>query len=129
MVAFVVNVDVNGEQSQRQVRFLIPMPDRDDPRFTRTPTGKRRRDSDAMLREYEKAQRQRWRALALVIKAKLEAVQSGIAEFEAEFLAHIVLPDGSTVGDFVRPEVQRAYETGKMPPLALPRGDREEVQA
>lgn len=73
------------------------MPDKTDPRFQMTPGGRRRRSAEQMLAEYEKATRQRWRALALVIKAKLEAVASGITEFEQEFLAHIVLPDGRTV--------------------------------
>ena len=56
----------------------------------------------------------------MVIKAKLEAVESGISIFEEEFLAHLVLPDGKTVGQFMLPQVEAAYETGKMPKL-LPR--------
>jgi hypothetical protein len=124
MVAFVCEVTAaNGEPQVRQVRFVMPMPDKDDRRFTHTPSGRARREADSMLKEYEKATRQRWRALALVIKAKLEAVESGVTEFEQEFLAHIVLPDGSTVGEFVRPQVAVAYESGKMPQLALPAGD------
>jgi hypothetical protein len=118
MIAFVAN--------NRQVRFILPMPDRDDPRFTMTPSGRKRRDANSMLAEYEKATRQRWRALALVIKAKLEAVESGITVFEDEFLAHIVLPDGSTAGDWMRPQIEKAYEKNKMPPplmLALPSGE------
>jgi hypothetical protein len=71
-------------------------------------------------------QRQRWRALVLVVKAKLEAVESGISTFEREFLADLMLPDGSTVGDFVKPQIEEAYKTGLMPKglLALgPGGD------
>jgi hypothetical protein len=67
----------------------------------------------------DQAIRQRWRALLLVIKAKLEAVQGGITEFDAEFLPHIVLPDGQTVGDWIIPQVNTAYELGEMP-QALP---------
>lgn len=110
----------------RQVRFVVPMPDKNSRQFTHTPTGKLRRDADSMLREYEKATRQRWRALALVIKAKLEAVEAGITVFEDEFLAHIVLPDGSTAGDWMRPQIQKAYDKGTMPAkltLALPPGE------
>lgn len=110
----------------RQVRFILPMPDKDDPKFALTPTGRKRRDPNAMLAEYEKAQRQRWRALALVIKAKLEAVESGITVFEDEFLAHIVLPDGSTAGDWMRPQIEKAYTSEEMPKklrLALPSGE------
>jgi hypothetical protein len=60
-------------------------------------------------------ERARWRALLLVIKAKLESVESGIATFEEEFMAQIVLPDDQTVGQWVLPEVARIYETGRMP--------------
>lgn len=119
MIAFVAD--------GRQVRFILPMPDKNDSKFTHTPTGRKRRDANAMLAEYEKATRQRWRALALVIKAKLEAVESGITVFEDEFLAHIVLPDGSTAGDWMRPQLAKAYEEQKMPmelTLALPRGSQ-----
>lgn len=65
----------------------------------------------------EAEERRRWRSLALVIKAKLEAVETEIVEFEDEFLAHIVMPDGRTVGDLTRPVIELAYETGKMPDL------------
>ncbi|GAG36103.1 unnamed protein product [marine sediment metagenome] len=65
--------------------------------------------------------RQKWRALSLVIKAKLEAVESGISIFEEEFLAHIVLPDGRTIGDFMIPQIKTIYSSGKMPKL-LPIG-------
>jgi hypothetical protein len=120
VVAFVCEVaTASGERQLRQVRFVIPMPDKTDPSFTHTPTGKRRRDPEAMLKEYERATRQRWRALALVIKAKLEAVESGITEFEDEFMAHLVLPDGSTVSEFMRPQIETAYEKGVMPKLVL----------
>lgn len=70
--------------------------------------------------ESPQEERQRWRALLLVIKAKLEAVDSGIATFEEEFLAHILLPSGRTVGDEVAPAIETAYETGESPPLLGP---------
>jgi hypothetical protein len=57
------------------------------------------------------------RALLLVIKAKLEAVASGISIFEDEFLANIVLPNGRLVGQETRPRIAVAYETGEMPKL------------
>ncbi|OBK22510.1 hypothetical protein [Mycobacterium asiaticum] len=108
IVGFVIN--------NRQVRFILPLPDRADPEFTRTPTG-RARAANQVREAYEQAVRQRWRALALVIKAKLEAVDSGIVTFDAEFLAHIVLPNNRTVGDEIGPSVRQAYETNQMPEL------------
>lgn len=62
-------------------------------------------------------ERQRWRALLLVIKAKLEAVAVGIVTFEEEFLAHIMLPDGSKVADWMSPQLEQVYESGQMPEL------------
>ena len=61
--------------------------------------------------------RQRWRALALVIKAKLEAVEAGIVTFEEEFAMHMVLPNGQTVGEWVVPQINQAYELNQMPAL------------
>jgi hypothetical protein len=97
----------------RQVRFVLPLPDRTERRFTHHARGVRTPES--AQKEWEQACRQRWRALALAIKAKLEAVESGISEFEDEFLAHIVLPNGSTAGQWLRPQLATAYETARMP--------------
>ncbi len=105
------------EASGRRVKFVLPMPDKADKRFALTPAGRHRRDPSAALLAWEQATRQRWRALLLVIKAKLEAVASGISTFESEFLAHIVLPNGETVGEWTEPQIADAYKTGKMPPL------------
>ena len=97
------------------VMFVLAMPARDDRRFTHHSRGER--TAEAALREWEQAVRQRWRALALVIKAKLEAVESGISVFEDEFLANIVLPSGESAGDWMRPQIHEAYRVNAMPPL------------
>lgn len=83
----------------RQVRFLI-----------RIPAGR----TD---KETEQLERQRWRALLLVIKAKFEAIESGVSCFDDEFLAHIVLPDGQTAGQWITPQIESAYQSGQMPEL------------
>lgn len=98
----------------RYVRFTLQMPEPKD--VKKTETGRTRRDS-AIPGLLAQERRRRWRALALVIKAKLEAVGSGIAVFEEEFLAYIVLPDKRTVGQFMLPQVEKAYAGGKMPAL------------
>jgi hypothetical protein len=59
--------------------------------------------------------RQRWRALYLVIKAKLEAVESRIATIEEEFLAHVVTADGRTFGEWAVPQLREAKKTGALP--------------
>lgn len=73
--------------------------------------------------ENPQGERQRWRALLLAIKSKLESVESGIEAFEDAFMAHIVLPDGKTVGQFMRPQIADAYDKGNMPPLLPHYGD------
>lgn len=65
----------------------------------------------------EQAARQRWRALLLVIKAKLESVAAGIATFDEAFAADIVMPDGRTVWESIREPIKLAYE--KREPVAL----------
>jgi len=111
------------ELANRRVRFELPMPDRTDRAFTHTPAAGRPRTPEAAAREWEQAGRQRWRALALVIKAKLEACEAGITTVEDEFLAHTVLPNGSTVGQWAAPQLAIAYSQGTMPAL-LPGSSR-----
>lgn len=101
----------------RHVKFLIQLPDKTADQFTLTPSQKKRRSADAAFAAWQQACRQRWRALALVIKAKLEAVEAGISTFEQEFLAQTMLPDGTTVGQWILPQVAKAYDTGRMPKL------------
>lgn len=105
------------EIANRRVMFRLPMPDRRSRLFTHTPAKGLRRSDDAAAEAYELGIRQRWRALALVIKAKLEAVEAGIATVEQEFLAHIVLPNGTTVGEWAAPQLAIAYERNEMPAL------------
>ena len=61
--------------------------------------------------------RQKWRALLLVIKAKLESVGSGIETLEEAFYANIVLPDGQTIYEHTRQRVAIAYKEGHVRPL------------
>ena len=106
----------------RKVRFILPLPNLNDDIFKFKSYGGEinrtspRRADDAM-NKWEQACRQRWRALALAIKAKLEAVESGITSFEEEFYAHIVLPGGKTMYQMTGKQVEIAYQTKKIPPL------------
>jgi hypothetical protein len=96
----------------RYLRILIPLPTRESFRLTergqaRTPGG--------ITTAYEQAVRQRWRAAALIIKAKLEAIEAGISTLEQEFLANLLLPNNQTVGEWVGPQVAAVYASGTMP--------------
>ena len=91
------------EMRDRRLRFLVPMP---------TPN-KSRTDEHRVKAEI----RRRYRALLLVLKAKLEAVASQIVTFDEEFLAHIVTHGGVTIGDQVVPGLAEVLKGGKLPPL------------
>src|SRR5262249_48857085 len=107
------------EAHGRRVRFVVPLPPRDDPVFTHTEARRSPRRPEEVYRLWEQACRQRWRALALAIKAKLEVVEAGISTFEDEFLAHVILPTGETVGEWLGRQIAHAYQTGREPPLLL----------
>lgn len=107
----------------RQVRFQVEMPDREDPKFKWSNHKPPRRNTvNAQHAAHEQAVRQRWRALNLVIKAKLEAIEAGISTFENEFLAQLVLPNGRTVGEEFTPALLAGIDANEMPAL-LPEFD------
>ncbi len=108
------------EVARRRVLMRLPLPDRNSREFTHTTTHRSRTRVQAD-QVYDQAVRVAWRALVLIIKAKLEAIAAGITTVEREFLADIALPNGQTVGDFVAPQLDRVYESGDMPAL-LPGG-------
>lgn len=97
------------ERDARRVQIVLTLP--------HAAEFKMKRSGEPDVKAHEQACRSRWRALLLVLHAKLEAVESGITTFEDEFLAHIVMPGGGTVGDLVRPRIEASYKAGKM--LAL----------
>ena len=103
------------------VRIAVPLPAADDPQFRRTPTGRTRTERQAH-EAYEAEVRRHWRALAAVIKAKLVAVEDNISTVEQEFLAHIVLPDGQTFGEWAAPQLARGEFLPLPVPQALPQG-------
>lgn len=94
----------------RRVRFMLPMPDAASKEFTHTPSKGLKRTPAQREAAYEQAVRQRWRALNLVVKAKLEAVEAGIVDFDTEFLGQIVLLDGHTVAESVVPRLKSALD-------------------
>lgn len=111
------------EANNRKVVFELPLPNIEEKAFARDGRGSLR-TQQKRYEAWEQACRQRWRALALVIKAKLEAVASGITTFEDEFLSHIMMPDGMTVGKHIKPNIAAWYAGGQMVPL-LPAPSRD----
>lgn len=111
------------------IRFILPIPTGTEERFrwkTDRYGMKKKLTENQQIKAHDQELRQRWRALLLVVKAKLEAVECGISSLEKEFMAFIVMPNDESLGDwFVRTHLE-AIRGGKMP-LAL-EGRREEIQ-
>lgn len=96
------------------------MPDRD--KFKRRVVRKQSQLCTPQQQEalWDQACRQRWRALALSIKAKFEAIAAGITEFEEEFLAYVVDPGTrQTVYELMKPQIAQRYIGGDVPQLLL----------
>jgi hypothetical protein len=101
------------------VRIALPIPRRDEPRFLWRIVRKVRVRSTEKQAEagWQQEVRQRWRALGLVVKAKLEAVECRISTLEEEFLAFIVMPDRRTIGEWFVKEALPAMVANRMPAL------------
>lgn len=110
-------VGVTFDMQGRRVRFVVPLPDRKDKEYLYTTNGASWVKGELNEKKYEQGIRQRWRALLLTIKAKLESVESRIETFEEAFMAHIVLPGGRTMGEVAVPQIKLTYQSGVMPPL------------
>ena len=67
-----------------------------------------------------KANRVRWRAVVLLIKTKLEVIRIGVSTPEREFLADLVLPDGSTAHFTIDEYMRKLFANGYTAPLSLP---------
>jgi hypothetical protein len=115
---------VEFKMRERRVRFVLALPDQKDREFQRTPTGRTRIASSAR-EAWDQAVRQRWRALALAIKAKLESVEAGIESFDEAFMPQLVQPNGATFGSWAVPQIAVMYEQGTMPPLLPMLGEKE----
>ena len=101
---------------ERLIRLTINLPDPDNEAFTTTPTGRERSASSARD-AYEQEVRRRWRAMVLLVKAKVTAVNEGIVEFEEEFLAHVVMSNGETVFERTNQTIALEYQQGKVQSL------------
>lgn len=100
--------------------MLVEIPDEStftrtskDPRRARIRTPEQRRD--AWLAE----ERRRWRAMVLIVKAKLEAIASGVSTFEGEFMANVVMANGRLLGEEMVPRLGELVKSGCVPSLML----------
>lgn len=108
---FPENYVIGFKIADRMVRFTLPFPAIDE---MPTRDGRRSLLSDAQRQDrLDQRKRQRGRALMLVIKAKLESVESGIETIEEAFLANIVGADSRTVYERIKEPLALEYEQGR----------------
>lgn len=100
--------------SGRQIRIVMTMPSREEYRYT---PNNRVRTGGGIESMWEQGCRQRYRQWLGIIKFKLEAVEIGITTLDREFLPDMVLPGGNRVEEWLAPQIEEAYQTGKMPPM------------
>lgn len=96
--------------ADRMCRFRVPFKTIDDmPQYDGRNSKLSAAQREARLEQWK---RQRGRALMLVLKAKLESLESGIETFEEAFLAHVVMADGKTVYERIGEGLALEYKTG-----------------
>jgi hypothetical protein len=111
-------VRIAFRMKNRQFRFTLTMPDPKEERFTHVmkgAVGLQPRSMASRVNVYDQACRTMWRALLLVIKAKLEAVEVGIVTLEDEFLAQTMTASGETVSELIQPQLIEHYKDPKRP--------------
>lgn len=101
------------------IRFVLPIPAKSEKRFWwKLVRGCNQKRSERQAEAaWEQECRQRWRALRLVVQAKLEAVECGISTLVNEFMAFIVLANDETLGDWVVDTAMPAIKAGRMPKM------------
>jgi hypothetical protein len=112
---------IGFEAHGRRLLFTLTLPDRTDRKFTHVDKWKARAVGVAD-KLHDAECRRLWRALLLVVKAKIESVASGIETFDQAFLANIVVPtaEGSTtVGVQIAGYLHASYARGVAMPKLL----------
>lgn len=94
--------------ADRRMKFKVPLATE----YVGPKVGGNGRVIDTAAR-LEQMNRQKGRALMLVIKAKLESVESGVETFEQAFLGNIMLADGKTVYENIAEPIAIEYQTGR----------------
>lgn len=107
---------VQFEFDKRLYQITVPLPLISS--FDRTEGRGRPRSMEKKLKMQEQASRQRWRAICLILKAKLEAIELLLSTIEAEFMPYLLLPasggrPSETLTDRILPALKIAQETGR----------------
>ena len=102
-------VTIYFELGDRHIKFVVPL--------VTEYAGPEKHGNNRAVDEakwLDQRNRQRGRALMLVIKAKLESVESEVETFEQAFFANVVMADGQTVYERASQQIALEYDTGKV---------------
>jgi len=106
-------VQIEEDQKPRGVRIVVPV------KYQGEDDEKRKKELNIIHR-----------VLLNHLKAKFVAVQSGLTEFEEEFMAHLIITDGKgnskTIGETMLPQYKKAIEEGKIQGFELLPGPEKE---
>lgn len=108
---------VQFELADRLIKFAVRLPTIEE-----MPTRDGRNvmlSHQQRIAKRDQRHRQRARALLLVIRAKLESVESQVETFEQAFLANIVMSDGATIYERIAEPIALEYASGKPNALLL----------
>jgi hypothetical protein len=116
----------------RRIMFELPMPQPAQFAFSKR-NGRQSKNSDNQVAALiEQAQREKWRALAMTIKAKLVSAEAGIETIEEAFLAQVVMTDAdgrsARFAKFAALAIKQVYERG-LPALPAGAGGNVEPRA
>jgi hypothetical protein len=102
-----------------RIELPLPRPEDAGPERGKEPRGWAYLDPVARERwrteRLTQLRRERWRALLLLIKSKLEIVRLGLFPLEHEFMANLVLPDGAVVHQVLGEAIRRGLGSSDAP--------------
>jgi uncharacterized protein YicC (UPF0701 family) len=103
--------------TERMIRFRVPLPELDT--IPKLDGRGAHMSAESRLKRLKQAHRQKGRALMIVVKAKLESIESQVETFEEAFLANVVMADGATLYERLQEPIRIEYASGKVAPLML----------
>lgn len=75
--------------------------------------------SSTEIKKMKAEERRKWRVLILTIKAMFVSIESEVFDSCTLFQPFTLLPDNTVIGERMNPQIDQAYQTGRMPIIFL----------
>lgn len=75
--------------------------------------------SSTEIKKMKAEERRKWRVLILTIKAMFVSIESEVFDSCTLFQPFTLLPDNTVIGERMNPQIEQAYQTGRMPIIFL----------